>query len=224
MPRHVSMNAFTRQLPTLVLALTALQLSAPALAQVKAPADSSNQVVVPQVDRRDVRLPRFPSNDFEAGLFGGAFSTQNFGASAVGGLRVGYHITEDWFVEAALGRTTVSDEAFTRVLPGGIFTPGNEKLQYANLSAAVNLLPGEVFFGRDNAKPSSVFLIGGVGTTKFNGQRQQGFNLGVGMKVFLRDWAAVRIDMRDHIFSVDLLGKRETTHNLELTTGVSFFF
>jgi hypothetical protein len=30
--------------------------------------------------------------------------------------------------------------------------------------------------------------------------------------------------MRDHIFSLDLLGKRETTNNLELTGGLTFFF
>lgn len=210
--------------PTLLPAALATVLLLPTLARAADPEPGTQQVVVPEVDRRDVRLPRFPSNDFELGLFGGVYSTQNFGASGVGGLRLGYHITEDYFVEASLGRTTVSDEAFKRVLPGGIFTPGNETLQYVNVSAGVNLLPGEIFIGRNNAKPSVLYLIGGVGTTKFNGQREQSFNLGLGMKVFLADWAAVRVDMRDHVFSLDLLGKRESTHNLELTTGVSFFF
>jgi outer membrane beta-barrel protein len=210
--------------PALLPAALVTVLLMPTLACAADPEPGTQQVVVPEVDRRDVRLPRFPSNDFEMGLFGGVYSTQNFGASGVGGLRLGYHITEDYFVEASLGRTTVSDEAFKRVLPGGIFTPGNETLQYVNVSAGVNLLPGEIFMGRNNAKPSVMYLIGGVGTTKFNGQREQSFNLGLGMKVFLADWAAVRVDMRDHVFSLDLLGKRESTHNLELTTGVSFFF
>ena len=57
----------------------------------------SDQIVVPEVTRREVKLPRFPSNDFDVGLYGGTFSTQNFGTSAVGGLRLGYHITEDFF-------------------------------------------------------------------------------------------------------------------------------
>jgi outer membrane beta-barrel protein len=214
----------TSRSTTLLPWLLACAALAPTLGHAADPAAESPQVVVPEVDRRDVRVPRFPSNDFEAGLFGGVYSTQNFGASGVGGLRLGYHITEDYFVEASLGRTTVSDAAFKRVLPGGIFTPGNETLQYVNLSAGVNLLPGEIFIGRNNAKPSVMYLLGGVGTTRFNGQRQQTFNLGLGMKVLLADWVAVRVDMRDHVFSLDLLGKRESTHNLELTTGVSFFF
>jgi outer membrane beta-barrel protein len=207
------------------LAGLAADATGPAPESVSAPAANPNEpVVVPQVDRRDIKLPRFPSNDFELGLFGGAYSVQNFGASAAGGLRLGYHITEDFFVEAAWGTTKVKDEAFRRVLPGGIFPTGTEKLVYTNLSLGVNLLPGEVFLGRDRALPSAVYLIGGVGTTRFNGQRQQSFNLGLGTKVYLRDWLALRVDMRDHIYSLDLLGKRESTQNLELTTGLSFFF
>ncbi|MFZ2989561.1 outer membrane beta-barrel domain-containing protein [Ideonella sp.] len=206
-----------------LLGLLWVAAAAPALAQSTPP---SAQPVVPQVERRELSLPRFPSNDFEIGLFGGPYATQNFGASLGGGLRLGYHITEDWFVEAALGKTTVSDDAFRRVLPGGVFTPGNEKLQYTNLSAGLNVLPGEVFFGsgQNRAMPSSLFIIGGVGTTRFNGQRAQTYNLGLGMKVFVRDWFALRADMRDHLFTVDLLGKRESTHNLELSAGFSFLF
>lgn len=206
------------------LALASL-LALSAATALAADAPNPNEPVVqPQVDRREVKLPRFPSNDFEVGFFGGAYSVQNFGASTAGGLRLGYHITEDYFVEAALGSTKVSDEAFRRVLPGGIFTTGTERLQYANLSLGVNLLPGEVFVGRNRALPSSLYLIGGVGTTRFAGQRQQSFNLGLGAKVYLRDWLAVRVDLRDHIYALDLLGKRESTQNLELTTGLSFLF
>jgi outer membrane beta-barrel protein len=208
----------------LLAPLLALAASGALAAPTSEQPNPNEPVVVPQVDRREVKLPRFPSNDFEVGLFGGAYSVQNFGASTAGGLRLGYHITEDYFVEAALGTTRVSDEAFRRVLPGGIFTTGTERLQYANLSLGVNLLPGEVFVGRNRALPSSLYLIGGVGTTRFAGQRQQSFNLGLGAKVYLRDWLAVRVDLRDHIYSLDLLGKREGTQNLELTTGLSFFF
>ena len=43
-------------------------------------------------------------------------------------------------------------------------------------------------------------------------------------KVYLRDWLALRVDMRDHIYSLDLLGKRESTQNLELSTGLSYLF
>ncbi|HEX7435540.1 MAG TPA: outer membrane beta-barrel domain-containing protein, partial [Caldimonas sp.] len=185
---------------------------------------SNDQVVVPQVDRRDVKLPRFPSNDFEIGAFVGTYATQNFGTSAVAGLRAGYHITEDFFVEGVLAQTKVSDEMFRQVLPGGIFPDKKEKLTYYNLSAGYNVLPGEIFLGGTRAKPSQFYLIGGVGSTKFDQQRRPTFNVGFGLRVYLIDRVALQVDMRDHAFSLDLLGKRQSTQNLELTGGLAVFF
>lgn len=203
--------------------------AAPGLVQAQAqpaaqPAAADTQVVVPQVERRTVRPPRFPSNDFEIGLFAGTFSTQNFGSSAVYGLRLGYHITEDVFVEGAFGQTKVSDEAFRQVLPGGIFVNPTETLSYVNLSAGYNLLPGEVFFGRNVAKASAFYVIGGIGSTKFIDQRRQTFNVGFGTRLLFNDSVAVQADVRDHIFSLDILGRRESTQNLEVTLGVTVFF
>lgn len=206
---------------TLTLALP------PAVRAADAPQDekpANEQVIVPQVDRRNFKPPKFPSNDFEMGLFVGTYATQNFGTSTVSGLRLGYHITEDFFVEGAYGRTKVTDEAFSATLPAPILASHEEKLVYYNISAGVNVLPGEVFLGRNRAKASALYLIGGVGSTRFNRQRKQTINFGAGVRVFLADWAALQLDMRDHIFELDLLGKRDRTQNLEMTLGATFFF
>jgi outer membrane beta-barrel protein len=210
---------------TLAIALlTAASAFAPWAAQAADQQPSNEQVIVPQVDRRDIKLPRIPSNDFEAGLFAGTYATQNFGSSAVGGLRLGYHITEDVFVEGVYAQTKVSDESFRQILPGGVFVQPKETLKYYNLSAGYNLLPGEVFFGSKYAKASAFYVIGGIGSTSFNQQHRQTINVGFGLRLFLKDWAAVQVDMRDHIFSLDLLGKRQNTQNLETTIGATFFF
>ena len=187
-------------------------------------ADTSDQVIVPQVERRDVHKPKYPSNDFEIGLFGGTYSSQNFGTSGVFGARLGYDITEDFFVEATYGRSKVSDKEFRQILPGGIFTAEQEKLTYYDLSVGYNFLPGEVFIGKNWAKASTMYVIGGVGSTSFDSQRMQTWNFGVGAKLFLADWVALRADVRDHIFTLDLLGKRSATQNPELTLGMAFFF
>lgn len=185
---------------------------------------ANEQVIVPQVDRRDVKVPKIPSKDFELGLFTGTYATENFGSSLVTGLRLGYHITEDFFVESAYAQTTVSDENFRQILPGGIFPTGEEKLSYYNISVGYNVLPGEVFLWRGWARASALYLIGGIGNTSFFDQRKQTFNVGVGVRVFLADWAALQFDMRDHIFTYDLLGRRQSTQNLEMTLGATFFF
>jgi len=194
-----------------------------ALAQTTPPSNN-DQVVVPQVDRRDIEKPKFPSNDFEVGLFTGSYATQNFGSSWVYGARIGYHITEDFFVEGVYGQTKVSDELFRQILPGGIFESKTQKLDYYNLSVGYNILPGEVFLFSSRARPSQLFIIGGVGSTKFVDQRKPTFNFGFGFRVFLTDYASLQLDLRDHIFSLDLLGKSRSTQNLELTTGLSFYF
>ena len=187
-------------------------------------ADTPDQVIVPQVERRDVHKPKYPSNDFEIGLFGGTYSSQNFGTSFNYGARLGYDITEDFFVEATYGRTKVSDKEFRNILPGGIFSAEQEKLKYYDLSVGWNFLPGEVFIGKNWAKASTMYVIGGVGNTSFDSQRMQTWNFGLGAKLFLADWVALRADVRDHIFTLDLLGKRSTTQNPDISVGFAFFF
>ncbi|MCX8005164.1 MAG: outer membrane beta-barrel domain-containing protein [Burkholderiaceae bacterium] len=208
----------------LLAAFLAPVIALPLVVSAQTQQPANEQVIQPQVQRREVRLPKFPSRDFEFGLFGGTFATENFGASTVYGARLGYHITEDVFVEAAYGRTEVSDENFRQILPGGLFPRSRETLTYYNLSAGFNILPGEVFIGRNLAKASALYVIGGIGSTSFLQQRKQTLNFGLGLRVFLRDWAALQVDFRDHVFALDLLGKRRNTQNLELSAGLTLFF
>jgi outer membrane beta-barrel protein len=209
----------------LLIAISFAASALPAFAQSTAPQrPASEPVVVPEVDRRDVRLPRYPSNDVEVGLYTGAYATENFGTSLVYGARVGYHLTEDFFVQGVFAQTKVSDEAFRQILPGGVFGSPTQKLTYYDLSVGYNILPGEVFLFSNRARPSQLFLIGGVGSTKFVDQRKPTYNFGFGFRVFLADWASLQLDLRDHIFSLDLLGKRSTTQNIEMTAGLSFYF
>ena len=210
---------------TFFVLLAALAGLPAALAQQPQPQQAPNeQVIQPEVARRPIRIPKFPSKDIEFGAFTGTFATQNFGSSLVNGVRLGYHITEDFFVEGALAQTEISDENFRQVLPGGIFPNEKERLTYYNLSIGYNILPGEIFIGRNTAKASQIYVIAGIGSTRFLEQRKQTINFGLGTRVYLRDWVALQVDMRDHMFSLDLLGRRENTQNLELTAGITFFF
>ena len=214
--------------PTTLLALAGLAAltaaAAPAVAQTPPAASTAEQVIVPQVERRDVKRPKVPSNDFAVGLYAGTYATQNFGASTVSGLRVAYHVTEDIFVDATLGRTKVSDENFRQILPGGVFVNRTEKLGYYAVSAGYNVLPGEVFFGRNYAKATQGYILAGVGSTDFAGQKRQTFHAGFGMRLIVADWFSVQADVRDHVFTLDLLGRRQSTQNLEVTAGLTVFF
>jgi outer membrane beta-barrel protein len=217
-------------LPALPLAAGLAVGMTPALAQTAPPAGAAanqppnEQVIEPTVPRRDVRVPKIPSKDIILGAFLGTYSSEDFGASFVYGVRLGYHITEDFFVEGVYGTTKVSDENYRQILPGGVFPQKTETLDYYNLSVGYNILPGEVFFGSKYANASALYLIAGLGSTKFLGQSSQTVNFGLGYRVFLKDWAAIQVDFRDHLYSLDLLGQSKSTQNLELTAGVTFFF
>lgn len=213
---------------TRTFACLLMAAAAPAFAQSadpQPPKPAGEQVITPQVDRRELKLPRFASNDISVGLLAGRYATANFGSSTVTGLRLGYHITEDVFVEGAYGRAKVTDEAFRQIFPnGGIFPTPKQNLTYYNVVAGYNLLPGEVFFGRSNAKISQGYVVAGVGSTDFAGQKRQTVVAGFGLRVVFTSWFAAQVDVRDHIYSLDLLGKRQSNHNLEATAGLTFTF
>lgn len=181
-------------------------------------------VVVPQVERRDMRMPSYPSRDFAIGLFGGSYATENFGASGVGGLRLGYHITEDFFVDLTVAQAKVTDEAFRQVLPGGVFAQPEQTLRYYAVSAGWNWLTGEAFFGRRTAKAWQSYIAAGIGSTDFAGQRRQTVHYGAGLRLLLSDRFALQIDGRNHQFALDLLGRRQTTNNLEFSAGLTVYF
>lgn len=214
-----------------VATLSLLTASAWCAAQTTPAQQPGNeQVIQPQVERREVKLPKYPSKDFEIGAYVGTYAMQHFGSNLVAGVRLGYHISEDIFVQAVYGQTTVSDESFRKILPGGIFAQPEETLKYYNLSAGYNILPGEVFWGRSTAFASSLYVIAGIGNTNFiasdkvNHRNRQTINYGAGIRVLFHDRFSVQMDMRQHIFDLDILGKNESTKNLEWTGGVSFYF
>jgi outer membrane beta-barrel protein len=187
-------------------------------------AESIPEPVIPaQVDRRDVRVPKIGANDIELGVFVGILSVQGFSTEPSAGVRLGYHVTEDFFLEGEYARSKVSDESY-RTLGIPIFTSEVVPLTYYDLSVGWNVFPGEVFVGKDWAMTSATYLIGGVGNVKFNGESHTAYNFGIGIRVLPKDWLSIRLEMRDRMFSSDILGKNQLTHNFEMTLGLGAYF
>jgi outer membrane beta-barrel protein len=202
-----------------------LALLAGALPLAATAADDPDQVVRPEIERRDIKAADIDTEDFEIGGFFGAMNVEDFGTNPVYGARAAYHVTEYVFVEAAYGHTDTSETSYER-LSGStqLLSDNDRKLDYLNLSFGFNLLPGESFVGSKYAFTSDFYVIGGAGGTRFAGEDNFTWNFGFGYKVLMNDWLALRVDARDHIFSLDVLGQSQTNHNLEFTGGVSIFF
>jgi outer membrane beta-barrel protein len=205
------------------ISIATVCLIAPASATAQS-TDSIPEPVIPaQVDRRNVHIPKIKANDIEAGAFIGILSVQDFGTKPSAGLRLGYHVTEDYFIEGIYGRSTVSDQSYRRLgIP--IFNSEEVPLTYYYFSVGANLFPGEVFLGKDWAMTSAVYLVGGVGSLKFNEESHTAYNFGIGIRVLPVDWFSMRFEMKDHMFTSDLLGKNELKHNFEMTLGIAAYF
>ena len=159
------------------------------------------------------------------GVYAGALSIEDFGTNFVYGTRAAYHITEDFFAEAAYGRSE-ADKTSYETLSGGaqLLTDSQRRFQYYNVSLGYNLLPGEAFIGSRHAFNTALYLIGGIGNTEFADDSHFTVNVGAGYRFLLTDWMALHADVRDYIFKSDLLGNDKTTNNLEFTGGFTFFF
>jgi outer membrane beta-barrel protein len=215
-----------------VLLLTAFAAaSIPGLAHAQSAAESSAlptqqpQVVEPEVKRRDVEPAAIDTENFEAGLFIGTISIEDFGSSVMYGARGAYHFTEDLFAEATIatakaGKTSYEDLSGA----ANLLTDSERQYTYYDLALGWNALPGEVFFGHKHAMPSAVYFTLGAGSTNFAGDDHFTVALGSGFRLLVNDWVALHLDVRDHMFNSDLLGKDKLTQNLQVGFGVTAFF
>ncbi len=188
-------------------------------------APDPEQVIDPDVERREVKEPAIDAEDFEIGGFAGIMSIEDFGTDLVYGFRLAYHITEGFFVEGSAGQTEGGLTSF-EVLSGGapLLSDSERQYTYYNLNLGYNILPGEVFLGQSRAYNTNLYLIAGLGSTRFAGDDRFTVNLGAGYRFLLNDSLALHIDFRDHLFDIDLLGEEKTVHNLEAHLGVTVFF
>jgi outer membrane beta-barrel protein len=188
-------------------------------------AEPPGQVIDPQVERRKIKEPAIDREDFEIGGFVGIMSIEDFGSNISYGLRLAYHITEGFFIEGTVGQSDGGLTSF-EVLSGGalLLTDSERTMTYYNLNLGYNILPGEVFLGEGHAYNTNLYLIAGLGSTRFAGDDRFTVNAGVGYRFLLTDAVALHIDFRDHLFDIDLLGEEKTAHNLEGHLGFTVFF
>jgi outer membrane beta-barrel protein len=190
-------------------------------------ADDGTQppVIEPDVERREIEPARIDTEDFEVGILAGQLSVEDFGVNTVTGARLAYHVTEGFFVELAAGQADTEPTSFERLSGAAqLLTDSEREYSYYNVSLGYNIFPGEHFIGRNRAMNTQTYVIGGVGKTTFAGDERFTVNFGMGMRFMPLDWLAVHGDIRDHVFDIDLLGEEKTSHNLEATLGVTFFF
>jgi outer membrane beta-barrel protein len=182
-------------------------------------------VIEPQVERRKIKVPKIKARNVELGAYFGELSIESYTAAPVVGVSFDYHVTEDFFFEAAAGRAKTGKTSF-ETLGGNVqlLTDAERRFTYYNLSLGYNFLPGEVFLGRNLAMTSGFYLLGGIGGTKFEGDQKFTVNFGAGFRVLPTDWLTIRIEAQDHVFKSDFLGTDRLRNNLAAHIGATVFF
>lgn len=188
-------------------------------------AEPPGQVVDPEVERRKIKEARIDTENFELGAYIGVLSIEDFGANVVYGARLAYHVTEGFFVEGTAGTSEGGLTSF-EILSGDarLLTDDERRFTYYNLNLGYNIFPGEVFLGEGRAYNSQLYIIAGLGSTRFGGDDRFTVNYGAGYRFLFTDTVALHMDFRNHLYDIDLFGEEKTAQNLEATLGITVFF
>lgn len=187
--------------------------------------DELGQIITPDIERRSVKEADLDSENFQAGIFFGMLSVEDFGTNGLVGVSFTYHITEDFFVEANYGVSETEKTSY-ELLSGGVeLLTGDERdLAYYNLALGYNLFHGQIFFSDKLTFNNDFYFLAGAGNTDFAAKDYFTVMLGAGLRFYATDWVAVDLSMRGHSFEHELFGESKQVTNLESRLGVSFFF
>lgn len=186
---------------------------------------SNRPIIEPQVERREIERTRIDTEDFEVGAYVGVLSIEDFESNVVYGLRLAYHLTEDFFIEGTAGQSRAGRTSYENLSGSAdLLADEDRDYTYYALSLGWNALPGEIFVGKNRAYNSAFYLVAGIGSTTFGGDDRFTVNGGFGYRILPSDWIAVHFDVRDHVYDIDLLGEKKIVNNLEAHLGLSIFF
>lgn len=214
---------------SILLATTFLALMMPA-AELAAQSDEidedeSTNLVEPQIERVEFDESQIDSFDFEFAIYGGVLAMEHFDTNPVVGLKIGYHVSEDFFVQGSYGKSDVGETSFEKLSGGASLLSDSERdVEYYLFSIGFNLLPGEAFLTDSTTLNTVLYISGGMGVTEFAGDDRSTIALAVGYRTIFIDGFSVDVEMRDLIFDLDIFGEDETTHNIELTLSLNLFF
>jgi outer membrane beta-barrel protein len=211
---------------SILLAATFLTLTMPAT-RLAAQSDEneSGNLIEPQIERVEFDESQIDSYDFELAIYGGVLAMEHFDTNPVVGLKLGYHVSEDFFVQGSYGKSDVGETSFERLSGGAPLLSDSERdVEYYLFSIGFNLLPGEAFLTDSTTLNTVLYVSGGMGVTKFAGDDRSTIAFAVGYRTIIIDALSVDVEMRDLIFDLDIFGEDETTHNIELTVALNLFF
>jgi outer membrane beta-barrel protein len=188
--------------------------------------DENTNLIEPEIERVEFDESQIDSYDFELAIYGGVLALEDFDTNPVVGLKIGYHVSEDFFVQGSYGNSDSGETSFEKLSGGAPLLSDDERdVEYYIFSIGFNLLPGEAFLTDSTTLNTVLYVSGGMGVTEFAGDDRSTIAFAVGYRTIFIDGFSVDVEMRDLIFDMDIFGEDDdTTHNLELTLSLNLFF
>lgn len=182
-------------------------------------------VIQPEIQRSTFTESNIKTTDFEVIANLGVISIEDFGSNLSYGLKLNYHISDDFFIGAEWSQADGGDTSF-EVLSGGAPLLSDDERQMTTylLTLGYNALPGEAFVTDNVTYNTAFYVIGGLGKTEFAGDDHFTVSIGVGYRVLVSDFLSIYTDFRDNIFNLDIFGEDKLTNNLQFTVGVGYYF
>ncbi len=183
-----------------------------------------DDVISPDLERRKIDEDKIDTETFEIGFFAGVLSVEDFGSNDVYGARMATYVSEDVFIEATLGISTLQETSY-ETLSGETRLLSDEQRQliYYDVNVGLNLFPGEIYLGSWGAYNSVYYIIGGAGNTQFADNEYFTFQFGGGFRLFVTDWLGLHIDFRNHVMEHSIFGENKKIQNLESHIGLTLF-
>lgn len=219
----------TSTLFKIVTAAACITLSSVAIAQDngetdKPRNDALDAIVSPDLERRVITEDLLDSENWEIGVYGGLLNVEEFDSNPVVGVRLAYHMTESISLELNIGESEVGETSYETLAGDVQLLSGDDRsYSYYNISFVYNLLPGEVFIGKNTAYNTNFYFIAGVGNTTFNTDDYFTYSLGGGLRFYLTDAIALHATVKNHTYDSDIITAQQV-NNIESTIGVSFYF
>lgn len=186
--------------------------------------DEASTTAEPKIKREEIDVDAIDAYDIEVGLFTGQMNVVDFGTNPVVGVTFAYHVTENIFTQLSYGTTDTEPSSFEIISGSNLLTEDERTYSYYDLSVGYNLLHGESFVTDNTVFNSAFYITGGVGSTDFAGDQRYTYTLGLGYRFLFTDWLAMHVEVKDHVFDIDILGEDKTTHNFNYTLGITAFF
>lgn len=160
----------------------------------------------------------------ELALLGGWYAADSLSSTYSYGAAVSFFPAQDFGVEAMLTRNAIQfrlEEPFSsfngeRHFDAGVAWNALVAMMWSPIHAKLR-------WSEKSITHADLFFVAGGGRTFNDTVQGLTFQAGVGLKMYLGRFVAIRFDVRDLIMPQEVLGRGRTTHNIAIMAGLGFW-